>query len=71
MNKQNVTTWQQKTIALNAEDRLKWAADCFPGKIVFASALGAEDQVLIDMIARLHLAIPVITLDPGRLFNET
>ena len=71
MNKQNVTTWQQKTIALNAEDRLKWAADCFPGKIVFASALGAEDQVLIDMIARLHLAIPVITLDTGRLFNET
>ena len=71
MNKQNVTTWQQKTIALNAEDRLTWAADCFPGKIVFASALGAEDQVLIDMIARLHLAIPVITLDTGRLFNET
>jgi len=71
MNKQNVTTWRQETVVLNAEDRVKWAAALFPGKLVFASALGAEDQVLTDMLVRLRLDLPVITLDTGRLFNET
>lgn len=71
MIKQSVSTWRQETVGLNAEDRLKWAAAHFPGKIVFASALGAEDQVLTDIIARYRLDIPIITLDTGRLFDET
>jgi phosphoadenosine phosphosulfate reductase len=33
--------------------------------------MGAEDQVILDMISRLELDIPVFTLDTGRIFNET
>jgi phosphoadenosine phosphosulfate reductase len=38
---------------------------------VLASSFGAEDMVLIDMIARHALAIDIFTLDTGRLPDET
>ena len=37
----------------------------------FASSFGAEDMVLLDMIARLSLEVEVFTLDTGRLHEET
>jgi phosphoadenosine phosphosulfate reductase len=38
---------------------------------VFASSFGAEDMVLLDLIARHALPIRVFTLDTGRLPEET
>ncbi len=38
---------------------------------VFASSFGAEDMVVIDLIARHALPIRVFTLDTGRLPDET
>ena len=38
---------------------------------VLASSFGAEDMVLIDLIARHALAIRIFTLDTGRLPEET
>ena len=38
---------------------------------VLASSLGAEDMVLLDLIAELKLPIGVFTLDTGRLPQET
>lgn len=37
----------------------------------FASSFGAEDMVLLDLIARARLPIRVFTLDTGRLPQET
>lgn len=37
----------------------------------FSSSFGAEDMVVLDLIARDGLAIPVFTLDTGRLPPET
>lgn len=37
----------------------------------FSSSFGAEDMVVLDLIARDGLAIPVFTLDTGRLPQET
>lgn len=37
----------------------------------FASSFGAEDMVILDLIARDGLAIEVFTLDTGRLPRET
>lgn len=54
-----------------APERLAWAVERFAGRLVFATSLGAEDQVLTHMIAKGRLAIPVVTLDTGRLFPET
>ncbi len=55
----------------NTRQVLKRIAELFGRDAVFASSLGAEDQVLTDLIVRDKLNIPIITLDTGRLFEET
>jgi phosphoadenosine phosphosulfate reductase len=55
----------------SARHRLVHAAAAHPGRIVQASSLGAEDQVLTDLIARDRLPIAVATLDTGMLPGET
>jgi phosphoadenosine phosphosulfate reductase len=47
------------------------AAEAHRGRIVQASSLGAEDQVVTDLIARFDLPIVVATLDTGKLHAET
>ena len=47
------------------------AAETHAGRIVQASSLGAEDQVVTDLIARYRLPITVATLDTGKLHDET
>jgi len=39
--------------------------------IVFSSSLGLEDQVLTDMILKIEPEARIMTLDTGRLFQET
>jgi phosphoadenosine phosphosulfate reductase len=55
----------------NARRLLARAADTHPQTVVQASSLGAEDQVLTDLIARDRLPIAVATLDTGMLHGET
>ena len=52
-------------------DTLRELASRFEGKIVFTTSFGIEDQVVTDMIFRNDLPVKVITLDTGRLFEET
>jgi len=56
---------------LNAVEAIKLALETFKEKICFATSLGAEDQVILHMIATNSLPIKVFTLDTGRLFPET
>lgn len=56
---------------LSAAKRLKTAFAQIGGQMVFASSLGAEDQVITDMLAKLNFPIPIVTLDTGRLPQET
>ena len=59
------------TKGLDAEGVILWASKIFAGKVVFATSLGEEDQVITDMIARVAPSIGIFTLDTGRLFQET
>jgi phosphoadenosine phosphosulfate reductase len=49
---------------------LREAAEAYAPSVL-ASSLGAEDMVLLDLIAELRLPIGVFTLDTGRLPQET
>lgn len=53
------------------EEALRTLADKYPGKVVFSTSLGYEDQVISHFIFSNNLPIKVFTLDTGRLFNET
>lgn len=51
---------------------LLWALGHFgKDKIALASSLGAEDQVLTDMVLKISSAPTIFTLDTGRLPQET
>lgn len=54
-----------------ADEILRWAAERFAPRIVFATAFGPEGLVLLDMITTGHLRIDVFTLDTGLFFPET
>jgi phosphoadenosine phosphosulfate reductase len=53
------------------QDILSFFVTRYSGKIGFSSSLGAEDQVLTDMICNIDRSIRIFTLDTGRLFQET
>jgi phosphoadenosine phosphosulfate reductase len=58
-------------IGKTIEENLARLVALFPGRIVFATSLGIEDQVITHKIFTEDLDIKVITLDTGRLFPQT
>ncbi|MFV0593134.1 MAG: phosphoadenylyl-sulfate reductase [Draconibacterium sp.] len=52
-------------------EKLRFLTEQHPGKVVFTTSFGYEDQVITDIIFTNNLDIKVITLDTGRLFPET
>jgi len=65
----SLTAAQERRIAAAAESLRTIAARHVPA--VFASSFGAEDMVVIDLIATHALPIRIFTLDTGRLPDET
>ena len=51
--------------------RLRLIASTVPGRIVFSTSLGIEDQAILHAIAESAAPVDVFTLDTGRLFPET
>jgi phosphoadenosine phosphosulfate reductase len=56
---------------LSIEDQLRKLVARFPGKMIFTTSLGIEDQVITHKIFSNNIDIKVITLDTGRLFPQT
>jgi phosphoadenosine phosphosulfate reductase len=45
--------------------------EVFPGRIALVSSFGSESAVLIDMVAQVDTATPILFLNTGKLFGET
>lgn len=54
-----------------AEEVIAYFAKEYAGEICLSSSMGAEDQVLTDMIAKVAPEVSIFTLDTGRVFPET
>ena len=67
LTKEYISKLEQSSL----EEILSSVSESFPGKVVFASSLGQEDQLLTDVIFKNQIPITVFTIDTGRLFNET
>jgi phosphoadenosine phosphosulfate reductase len=52
-------------------EKLRFLANNYPGKVVFTTSFGYEDQAITDMIFREEANVEVVTLDTGRMFEET
>ncbi|MFN8241204.1 MAG: phosphoadenylyl-sulfate reductase [Bacteroidales bacterium] len=56
---------------LSSVNGIKKILSLHPGKTIFTTSFGIEDQVITHMIFSNDLPIEVVTLDTGRLFPET
>ena len=55
----------------SAQDILAFFLKEYKGKIAFATSMGAEDQVITEIIDSIDPSASIFTLDTGRLFQET
>lgn len=57
-----------RLIGKTISESLNEIVSIFPGKVVFTTSFGTEDQILTHIIFKKNIPIEVITLDTGRLF---
>jgi len=69
--KERVKEFNEKFKNSTTEEVLASIAEEFPGKVIFSTSLGAEDQVITDIIAGNKKPVSIMTLDTGRMFQET
>jgi phosphoadenosine phosphosulfate reductase len=63
--------YQDELRNLSLSEKLKWALKTFGAdKLVLASSLGVEDQLLTKEIIELDNKARIFTLDTGRMFQE-
>jgi phosphoadenosine phosphosulfate reductase len=55
----------------SVEDQLRSLAEVFPGKVLFTTSFGIEDQVISHFIFENDIPLIAATLDTGRLFPQT
>ncbi len=65
------TTLKDKIKDANPVETLQAIAAAYPGKVIFSTSFGWEDQVISHMIFENNIPIRVFTLETGRLFTET
>ena len=61
----------QRTAKASPQELLDAVLETFGRRVALATSLGAEDQVLTDMLCRLSKRPRIFTLDTGRLPQET
>ena len=66
-----IDTLQKELTGKNINEQFQYLVNMFPGKIVFSTSLGQEDQVITDIVAKNHHNVKIFTIDTGRLFSET
>jgi len=71
MHRELIDGLNEKLEDADARQILQYFLGQYRGKIAFASSMGAEDQVIAQMIAGIDKAAKIFTLDTGRMFPET
>jgi phosphoadenosine phosphosulfate reductase len=65
------TELKEKIFNASPVEALQAIAEAYPGKVVFSTSFGWEDQVISQIIFTNNIPIRVFTLETGRLFSET
>ena len=68
---QNIDEFNQTFQVSNTKEILQLSMAKYKGGVLFSSSLGAEDQVLTDLILKIDKSVQIVTLDTGRLPYET
>src|SRR3954453_11098850 len=65
------TELNARMMDLSPKARIAALRETLPGRVVFTTSLGIEDQAITHMIATDGLDVEFATLDTGRMFLET
>lgn len=68
---EKIERWNEEWSGKDPKEVLEYFLGEFRGKIALSTSMGAEDQVLTDMVAGIDNGARIFTLDTGRLFPET
>jgi phosphoadenosine phosphosulfate reductase len=71
LDQSTIKDLSERIEGLESVQAMEMLGNLFPGKLVFSTSLGQEDQVITQIIARHQLPVEIFTLDTGRLFYET
>jgi len=69
--KESIAELNSQHVGKAPVDVIKWFIDKYKGKIALSTSMGAEDQVLTDMLVKIDRQTRIFTLDTGRMFYET
>ncbi|CAA7611307.1 adenylyl-sulfate kinase [Magnetospirillum sp. UT-4] len=56
---------------LDGRALIEAVANALPGKVAAIASFGPESAVLLDLVAQVDRALPVLLIDTGELFDET
>ena len=71
LNKQLIDDFNSRFEKAAPQEILTFFINEYRDKMAFATSLGAEDQVLTEMIAGIDRSLRIFTLDTGRMFPES
>lgn len=69
--KNQIDQWNEELKSKSPKEVIDFFIRKFSAKIALSSSLGAEDQVLTEMVTSVNKDTRIFTLDTGRLFPET
>ena len=70
IHRENIAELNRKFNGASPQETLRYFIEALGDKVALASSLGAEDQVLTDMLCTINSKARIFTLDTGRLFPE-
>jgi len=71
MTSLDIPSLQKEVKGKTPQETIAWFLNKFQDKISFSNSMGAEDQVITDMICKIDKSASIFTLDTGRTFPET
>jgi len=71
MDQAQIDTLNRQFSNQKPEEVINWFLNEYGERVALSSSLGAEDQVLTDMIKKINSKARIFTLDTGRLFPQT
>ena len=71
MTTEYIAHLQKETQGKTPQELIAWFLNKYQDKIAFSNSMGAEDQVIMDMICKIDKSATIFTLDTGRTFPET
>lgn len=71
MDQKQIAELNKQFTQKDPTELLSWVLNEYGNKVALSSSMGAEDQVITDMVLKIKSDARIFTLDTGRLFPET